>query len=180
MLPDFTLDSLYDCFPASPDRPEIEPVAVKLVPEPYRELLVHSHHMTVTVESFYGSPVDVRVLEVAKTGNDYARKILLALRPSGRIVQFGIVHIDLGMLDPIVSQEIVAGQTPLGRVLLQNDILRTVRPIQFFRLTPTPIMCEWFGLKEPTETYGRLGVIYTDLAPAIRVAEILTPISSVK
>lgn len=177
MQPDFTLDSLFQCFPANPDQPVIEPVAPKFVPEPYRQLLVHSLHMTVTVEEFYGSPVDVRVLEVAHNGNDYARKILLALQSDERIVQYGIVQIDLGMLEPKVSHEIVDGKTPLGRVLIQNNILRTVRPIQFFKLTPTPTMCEWFGMKEPAETYGRLGVIYTDLAPAIRVAEILAPIS---
>ena len=30
------------------------------LPEPYRRMLVHNHHMTVTMESFHGCPVDVR------------------------------------------------------------------------------------------------------------------------
>lgn len=177
MLPDFSLDSLYSLFPNSPDRPEIEPIPGELVPEPYRKLLVHNHHMTVTVEAFYGHPVDVRVLDSRRDGDTYARKILLKLRPGGKVVQFGIVEIDLHELSETVRDQIVEQKTPLGRVLIQNDVLRTVRPIQFFRVTPTKTMCDWFGMKEPAATYGRLGVIYTDHAPAIRVAEILTPIA---
>src|SRR5204863_10129261 len=32
------------------------------LPEPYRGLLAHTEHMTVTMEAFYGAPVAVRVL----------------------------------------------------------------------------------------------------------------------
>jgi len=176
LLPDFTLDSLYELFPNSLDQPVVEPIPGELVPEPYRKLLVHNHHMTVTVEEFYGRPVDVRVLDSRTEGDTYARKILLNLRPGGEVVQFGLVEIDLAKLSPIVREQIVEQKTPLGRVLIQNDVLRTVRPIQFFRVTPTKTMCDWFGMKEPAVTYGRLGVIITDGEPAIRVAEILTPV----
>jgi hypothetical protein len=39
-------------------------------------------------------------------------------------------------------------------------------------------MAGWFGTREGTETYGRLGVIYTGDRPAIEVLEILAPIGT--
>ena len=171
-----TLDHLYRLFPDRSDEPAVEPVAGGDVPQPYRGLLVHDQHMTVTVERFYGEPVNVKVLETRHDGDDYARKILLTLRDAGTVVQFGIVRIDLGLLAPPVRAQIEAGRIPLGRVLIENDVLRTVRPVGYFRVVPSAAMCEWFGLAEPVPTYGRIGVIDTDGRPAIRVAEVLTPI----
>jgi chorismate-pyruvate lyase len=176
--PAFTLDDLYDLFPDRGDKPTVEPVPADEVPQPYHRLLVHTHHMTVTVEGFYVRPVDVKVLEARRDGDSYARKILLALRPDGDVVQFGLVQIDLAVLDPAVRDQILAQKTPLGRVLIQNDVLRTVRPVSFFRAIPSPAMCNWFGLSRPEPTYGRLGVIYTNHKPAIKVVEILAPVGA--
>ena len=91
-----TLDHLYGLFPHSPDRPTAVEIAGRDVPQPYHKLLVHTEHMTVTVEEYYRSPVDVRVLECRRQGNDYARKILLTAQSTGRVVQFGLVRINLG------------------------------------------------------------------------------------
>ncbi len=169
-----TLDELYAHFPDHSDRPTIELIAADDVPEPYQKLLVHTHHMTVTVEKFYSDTVDVKVLDAQVREDSYARKILLTLRRTGTVVQFGIVQIDLGVLSPVVRREIEEQKTPLGRVLIRHNVLRTVRPVGFFRAEPSAKMAEWFDSAEPT--YGRLGVIYTDHEPAIRVAEILAPI----
>ena len=174
--PPFTLDDLYARFFDRSDRPATGRVEAAAVPEPYHRLLVHSHHMTVAVEEFYGDAVDVKVLDARHDSDSYARKILLALQGSGKIVQFGIVHIDLTFLAPAVRDEIVSQRTPLGRVLIRHNVLRVVRPVEFFRAVPGPAMCGWFGLTAPEPTYGRLGVIYTDGKPAIRVAEIMAPV----
>ena len=171
-----TLDDLYSLFPDRSDEPFVEPISASELPQPYRQLLDHTKHMTVTVEKFYGQSVDVQVLESWHHGDDYARKILLSLQNTGAVVQFGIVRIDLRVLSPKVRREIEEQHTPLGRVLIQNNVLREVHPTGFFRATPSPVMCNWFGLSEPEITYGRIGVITADGKPAIRVAEILTPI----
>jgi len=149
------------------------------IPQPYRRLLVHTHHMTVTVEEFYQQTVDVKVLECQQHGNDYARKILLTLQGSGRVVQFGIVRIDLSVLTDPVRQEIEAGRTPLGRVLIEHGVLRTVQPVGYFEAILSSAMLHRFGLSEPRITYGRIGVISTDGHPAIQVAEILAPIEMI-
>jgi chorismate-pyruvate lyase len=178
-LPTASLDDLYALFPDRSDQPAVEPVSAAELPDPYRKLLAHTHHMTVTVEQFYARPVDVRVLDVWHRGDDYARKILLTLRPGGEVVQFGIVRIDLRVLAPTVRKQIEDQKTPLGRVLIQNHVLRTVQPTGYFRVTPSAAMRGWFDLAEPEPTWGRIGVITADGKPAVRVAEVLAPVRRV-
>lgn len=174
-----TFDHLYALFPDSPDRSDAVEVPADALPQPYRGLLAHKHHMTVTVEEFYRSPVDVRVLNCRRSGNEYARKILLALADdSRRVVQFGLVRINLGVCPEPVRNAIVEGKTPLGRVLIQNDMLRRVEPVAFLRVTLSATMAGWFGVAPGTETYGRLGVIYTGERPAVEVLEILAPVGA--
>ncbi len=175
MIPTPTADILYALFPNS-SPPACTPIRGDQMPEPYRSLLVHSHHMTVTVERHYGGPVDVKVLDTARSGDEYARQILLELQGTRRVVQFGIVQIDLSLLSPVVRDKIVEGRTPLGRVLIEHDVLRHIQPAGYLRVEPNADLCRWFGLTEPATTYGRLGVIFTDGRPAIEVLEILAPV----
>jgi len=169
-----TLEHLYQPFPHSPDRPQIEEIPADVVPEPYHRLLVHTHHMTVTVEEFYGVPVQVRVLEAKKQGLDYARKILLVA--GERVVQFGLVRIDLSVCSENIRQAILAEQVPLGRILIEHKMLRRIEPQAFLRVTLNTTMAEWFQVQAGCQSYGRIGVIYTDERPVVHVLEILAPI----
>jgi chorismate-pyruvate lyase len=172
-----TFDHLYRLFPESPDRPTAVEVPADAVPEPYRGLLVHTHHMTVTVERFYGSPVDVRVLNTRLKGHEYARKILLTLHDDlKRVVQFGMVRINLDVCTEAVRNAIIEGKTPLGRVLIQHNMLRRIEPVAYLRVTLSQTMAEWFHVPAGAETYGRVGVIYTGDRPAVEVLEILAPV----
>jgi len=171
-----SVESLYAAFPGAPDRPDFEAISSADMPEPYRELLVHTHHMTVTVEAFYGQPVNVRVLDARRDDDTYCRKIVLTLRDTGEVVQFGLVRVHLANLPPKPRDEILGGQTPLGRVLIQNDVFRHIEPGGYFRVTPCEKLCEWFGLTAPITCYGRTGTIFADLRPAVEVLEILTPV----
>src|SRR5437868_6084810 len=112
------LRDLYRLFRADvppPDHTLIPPAAV---PEPYHRLLVHNHHMTVTVEAFYGSLVNVHVLQRRHADDTYARKILLELQSDGRVVQFGVVRIKLNFCSEPVRAAILAETAPLGRILI--------------------------------------------------------------
>lgn len=174
-----TFEHLYNLFPDSPDRPQAVEVSAGELPEPYYKLLAHSHHMTVTVEQFYGAAVDVRVLNSRRTGNEYARKILLTLKnEAAKVVQFGLVRINLGVCPEPVRNAITEGKIPLGRVLIQHDMLRRIEPVAFLRVSLSPTMAEWFCVPPGTETYGRVGVIYTGDRPAVEVLEILAPVMS--
>lgn len=145
------------------------------VPEPYSSLLVHEHHMTVTVEAHHGSMVDVKVLEKKRVGESYARKILLSLQGSGRIVLFGLVRIRLNYCSDEVREEILSERTPLGRILIQHDVMRRIEPTGFLKVTPGPSLMEWFGLKAPSATYGRTAIIHCDGQPAVELLEIVAP-----
>jgi chorismate-pyruvate lyase len=152
-----------------------EYLAPENVPEPYHTLLVHEHHMTVTVEAHHGSLVDVRILERKHEGDLYARKILLALQSTGKVVQFGIVRIRFEYCAQEVRDAIVAGNTPLGRVLIEHNVLRRIEPTAYLRILPGPAMMEWFGLQVPKPTYGRLALIHCDGQPAVELLEIVAP-----
>jgi chorismate-pyruvate lyase len=169
------LKSLFALFPAGNEMPEVEYVPADEVPPPYHGLLVHDQHMTVTVEKHHGDLVDVRILDRQQDGNSYARKILLALQKSGKVVQFGIVRVHLNFCSEEVRAAIVAGETPLGRILIEHDVLRRIEPTAFLRVLPSPAMTRWFGLDRPRSTYGRLAIIHCDEQPAVELLEIVAP-----
>jgi chorismate-pyruvate lyase len=166
---------LFALFPPAEYLAKSELVAADSVPEPYRHLLVHEHHMTVTVEAHHGGLVDVQVLDERRTESTYARKILLVLQKSRRVVQFGLMRVHLQYCSPEVRAEIVAGKTPLGRILIEHNVLRRIEPTAFLRVTPGPAMITWFGLDSPRPTYGRLALIHCDHKPAVELLEIVTP-----
>jgi hypothetical protein len=169
------LRSLFSLFPSASDIPEFEVVPADEVRPPYSHLLVHEHHMTVTVEEHHGDLVDVRILARHKTADAYARKILLVLQKSGRVVQFGIMRVNLRYCSDKVRSEIEAGQTPLGRILIQNNVLRRIEPTAYLRVIPGLAMMNWFALERPLPTYGRLAYIHCDGQPAVELLEIVRP-----
>ncbi len=170
-----SLEALYALFPPGNDIPEYEFVPADEVPSPYHELLVHEHHMTVTVEQYHGDLVDVRILDRHVDDENYARKILLALQGNGKVVQFGIMRVKMRYCSPEVQAEIRAGQTPLGRILIRHDVLRRIEPTAFVRVIPGKSMKEWFGLDRPRPTYGRLAVIHCNEQPAVDLLEVVRP-----
>jgi hypothetical protein len=169
------LHELLSIFPPADYLDDWQFVPAGEVPTPYHGLLVHEHHMTVTVEAHHGDLVDVRVLQRHVTDDAYARKILLALQKSRRVVQFGIMRVRLNYCGADVRAEIVAGQTPLGRILIEHDVLRRIEPTAFLRIAPGPAMMEWFGLDRPRPTYGRLALIHCNGHPAVELLEIVAP-----
>ena len=170
-----SVEELFAPFAPTDDMPEYTFVADDAVPPPYHDLLVHSHHMTVTVEAHHGDLVDVRILARKLEGDSYTRKIVLALQGSGRVVQFGVARVHLDFCSEPVREAIVAGKTPLGRILIQHNVLRVVEPTAYLRVEACAAVAKWFGLSEPRPTYGRLAVIYCDGREAIEVLEIVAP-----
>ena len=166
---------LFALFPVSDYLAKSETVSGEEVPPPYHDLLVHPHHMTVTVEAYHHDSVDVKILEHIAGVNTYARKIVLVTRKLGRVVQFGLVRIHLQHCSPAVREEIVAGQKPLGRILIEHNVLRRIEPISFLRVMPGPALTACFGLKAARVTYGRQALIHCDGEPAIELLEIVAP-----
>lgn len=141
--------------------------------EPFRKLLAHEHHMTVTVESHHGSPVDVKVLRRDASDSHYAREILLTRQSDGRVVQYGIMRIRLDLLPLAARQEVVSEGTPLGRVLIQHNILRSVHLFSLFEITPGAVLQQWLTAGSVDTVYGRTALIYCNGEPAVELLEIV-------
>ena len=88
---------------------------------------------------------------------------------------FGDLYLALWLWRYLKLDEILQRQLPLGRVLIQNNVLRRIEPTAFLRVTPGPAMIQWFGLDQATPTYGRLAMIHCDNQPAVELVEIVAP-----
>jgi chorismate-pyruvate lyase len=171
------LDALVELFyPAPQDLGEFEEVRREDTPPVYRALLHHEHHMTVTVENFHGCPVDVRVLDVNLSGNHYARKILLTRERDGQVVQFGIMRLNFDYINKQIRRDIESQKIPLGRVLIEHDVLRVIHLVGLWRVAPGPDLCQLLGMAPGESTYGRTAVIDCNGEPAVELLEIVTPV----
>jgi chorismate-pyruvate lyase len=153
---------------------EFTEVIAEEVSEPSRSLLAHDHHMTVTVEKHHQSPVDVVVLETRTDDDHYSRKILLTRQSDDRVVQYGIVRLNMAVLSPEVRAEIEAKEIPLGRILINHDVLRVVKLLSLFEIKCGPDLAKAIGLDEGQICYGRTALIYCDGSPAIELLEIVS------
>ena len=157
-----------------------EHIASALTPEPYKQLLVHDHHMTVTMEAYHKCTVNVRVLAQRQEGNYYCRKILLERSDTGKVVQYGIVRLDFSYVTERVRDEILGGQIPLGRVLIQHNVLRHIDLGAILRISPGVELQQIFGSGPQEVTYGRLATIFCNQQPAVDLLEISTPLGLVE
>ena len=151
-------------------------VLVEEMPEPYRRLLAHHEHMTVSVERHHNCKVDVEVLAAKQIGDYYARKILLHRQTDQRVVLFGIPRLNLRLVSDDVKREILAENKPLGRVLIDHNVLREVQLASLYLVTPGPELCNLMKLPAPLATYARTAFIYCDGYPAVELLEIVAPV----
>ena len=173
-----SLESLVGvCYPANQGKlASFSRVDADAVPGPYRRLLNHSSHMTVTVEDYYQDTVDVRVLRSETNGGYYCREILLTTHRSPQVVQYGIVRLNLEVVPDQARSEILMERKPLGRVLIEHDILREVALFDLFSVVCGEALASFFGVARGAMTYGRTALIYCNNEPAIELLEIVAPV----
>lgn len=177
MNPLAELNSLIRLFPDA-DRlfAKAEHIPSSLTPEPYKSMLVHEHHMTVTMENFHHAPVEVRVLDRITVDDRYCRKILLVKEGTDEVVQFGIVRFNFEYVTSAVEAEIRSESIPLGRVLINHNVLRHIDLGAILRIATGPALSEMFGCEPGTITYGRLATIFCNHQPAVDLLEISAPL----
>jgi len=139
-----------------------------------RSLLAHDQHMTVTVEKRHQCSVDVVVMETRTDENHYSRKILLTRQSDGCVVQFGIVRINKAYLTKVVQDEIEKLETPLGRILINHDVLRTVKLLSLLKIECGEELANMLGLETGSLCYGRTALIYCNGSPAIELLEVVS------
>lgn len=154
-------------------------VGAEDLPFAFRELLVHNEHMTTRLEAFHGSPVLLRVLAYGLDGDVYRRKIILTTEDCKYAVEFGLVRIDLSLVPESVRGEIVDRKTPLGDILICHALLRRIVPRWYLRFTTDCPMFQGVFEPQPASLCGRIGTIYCDGQPAIKLLEVVTDHRSV-
>ena len=138
---------LAEFFPRPDDLATVTEVPSTGIPPPYAELLVHGHHMTVTMEAFHHSPVSVEVLAVLEDARIYRRQIILRKTIDRRVVQFGIVRLHADRIDAEILAQIRAQAEPLGRILIRGNVFRSVVLEKTWRVDPKPPLAAIFGLE---------------------------------
>lgn len=151
-------------------------VAAEHVPQPYRGLLDHHSHMTVAMERFHGGPAGLRVVATSAADHDawYAREILLT-SPRGDVVQYGIVRIDLTVLEAPTAARVKRADVPLGRILIESGVLCQVQRVSLLEVDPGPRLAAWLGRER---TYGRVAAILVDHRPTIELLEIAAAVAA--
>lgn len=144
------------------------------LPPTQRKLLAHHEHMTETVETHHDSQVRVEVLQTRVTDTHYARKILLRRTSDDAVVQFGIVRLNVAYLSQDVRDEIVAQKTPLGRVLIEHDVMRQVELVALWEVNAGSDLRSLLNLSGEV-AYGRTALIHCNGEPAVELLEIVTP-----
>lgn len=163
--------------------PSVEPLFLKaehipsaVTPEPYKTMLVHDHHMTLAMEAHHQCTVEVKVLAHKLDGDLYAREILLLKQGTDIVVQYGLVRFNLGYVTAEVRHEILAQQTPLGRILINHNVLRHIDLGAILEMTAGPGLARHFQMPVGGVTYGRMATIFCNRQPAVDLLEVSRPL----
>jgi len=150
-----------------------QPVDPQAIPDPYRELLVHRDHMTTRLSRYHGASVTLKVLQHDRDGDVYRRKIVLILPGKDKIVEFGLVRIDLSYTPEAVRDAIVKRETPLGDILIQHQVLRRIDPRWYVRMRSDCGLLQDVETLHEKEVFGRVGTIYCNEQPAVELLEVV-------
>lgn len=152
---------------------KLTPVDSTDLPPAYQTLLAHNSHMTVTLEAFHSSLVDVQVVDEYPEADRYARKSLLSRQSDGRVIQLGVMRIDLRGLPPDAREDIENHTAPLGRVLIRSGVLREVEVIALWKIEPGDELRTALGCNFGEVVWGRSARILVDSRPTVELLEII-------
>ncbi len=156
----------------------VQQISASMTPEPYRTLLAHDQHMTVTMEQFHHCGVDVSVLFEELHDPRYNREILLLKSGTHEVVQFGLVRFDFTDVTPAVKAEILAKELPLGRVLIRHNVLRHIDLGAILKIVPGPALRQHLQLRCSSPVYGRSATIFCNGHPAVDLLEVAAPVNA--
>ena len=112
------------------------------------------------IESF-DTTASAKLTEAALTAQDVGDIVQRALQP---------------LQDQLneVRREIESRQTPLGRVLINHNVLRQVELVQLWRIMPGPDLRTQLAIPADVPTvYGRTALIHCNGQPAVELLEVV-------
>jgi hypothetical protein len=155
----------------------LERCAGDTVPLPYRRLLVHSSDMTPTLRTFYGGPLEVRVLSRDLETATYLREVVLELIGEARPVEYGVIRIRLDHFPPRARRLILEERLPLGAILEQEGLGHLSWPQAFFRVEADGRLSDVLRVPQAGTLYGRRNVLLDGTRRLLaEVIEILAPV----
>lgn len=155
--------------------PDTRIVAGGALPALARDLLSAPEPLTPRLEQHYGEALALRVLERRRSGDRYARCVVL-VRADGVPAVLGAIAIDLGRLTPEVRTEVLAEAVPFGHLLVDA----IAQPDALLRVECDPFIAEALALTAPTvPLYGRRRTLtHTSGAMLATIVDILAPARS--
>jgi len=170
----YPLDDFYAL--ANRELPPIEQVEGNDVPEPYRQLLVHSSDMTPTLEKFYGERLYLNVISRQTRGDFYFREVILLTQRTRRPVEFGAIKINLALFPAAARRLILEEQEPLGTILGDFKIPHSSRPKAFLRIEADAFIKGALQISGRQVLHGRRNTLFDPQHRAFaEVVEILPP-----
>ena len=156
--------------------PAIERVEGALIPQPYRDLLVHERDMTSTLEAFHGEPVHLRVVSRDTASGILFREVVLVSAESAKPVEFGAIRIRLDGFGTSAQELILEGLVPLGTILKRENVAHRSDPQRYFRVEPDQVVAEALELERRDPLYGRHNLISSEDGRVLaEMLEILPP-----
>lgn len=146
------------------------------LPEPARGLLVHLDDMTSTLASHHGSSLRVQVLQQRREAGFYLREVFLRTEDNDRIVEYGVIAINLGRFTAPQQAEIEAGKVPLGALLHEFGTPFVSSPRGFFSIAAPELAATSLASGGVGPGYGRFNHLATETGEDIAwILEILPP-----
>jgi chorismate-pyruvate lyase len=150
-------------------------IAASDIPDPYRSLLVNQGDMTATLERFYGSRVNLKILGSSQVRDEYRRQVVLR-DDRERVVEFGAICIHFEVLTPTVLAQVLRGGRPVGGLLQENSVKHSSSPQCFFTMDSDGTINAALGLAQASRLYGRCNTLWDGAGRAIAdIVEILPP-----
>ena len=158
--------------------PNAESIDGAVIPQPYRQLLVHDKDMTSTLEAFWQQPIHLRSLCVVHEGDVLTRQVILLASETGVAVELGAIRIHLQRFTEPAQDAIVEGYTPLGAIVREHGVEHYSRIGGFFRMASDVVTQASLDLRRDHMLYGRQNVLVNpDDQPLAEVVEVLSPAS---
>lgn len=156
--------------------PGIQDLDGQAMPQPYRQLLVHSSDMTPTLEAFYHQSLRVSVLTREQQDQSYLREVVLKTAGDSRPVEYGVIRICLNHLPASARLRVLEEQRPLGNILHSESIPHLSWPQAFFQVESDSHLGHVLYLSQPCTLYGRRNVLLDGSRRLLaEVIEVLAP-----
>lgn len=146
------------------------------LPQPDRSLLDHDRDMTSTLATHHGSALRVEVLRCRTEGGLYLREVFLRTQDAGKLVEYGVLAVELAQFSAEARATIEAGRTPLGAILHACKVPFVSAPIGFFTADAASLAGTPFALPSGATASGRFNRLATPGGATLAwIMEILPP-----